>query len=82
MVKDSQARLEPLQVGNNVTIPIPQIDLDTQTQQISLELYWMSILTSAELELLLDYLEKLFSHSKVAMCAQKLPQEENSVIVF
>ena len=26
IVKDSQARLEPLQVGSNVTIPIPRID--------------------------------------------------------
>ena len=26
IVKDSQTRLEPLQVGNNVTIPIPRID--------------------------------------------------------
>ena len=45
----------------------------------------MSMMTNTELELLLDCLDNfhaVFLHNQVEMCAQKLPQEENSVIVF
>ena len=39
------------------------------------------MMTNAELELLLDCLDKLFSRNKVEMCAQKLQQEEKSGMV-
>ena len=68
MVKDSQARLEPLQVGNNVVIPIPRIDCG-RTAPANL------------LGIVLN-VTAVFLHNQVEMCAQKLPQEENSVIVF